>query len=305
MPVDGSQYFSSQKINCPSCLTKTSQKGVIRYSHQILQAVIVHPDNKQVIPLAPEAIQNTDGIEKQDCEINAGKRFIKKFRKTHPKLKIIYGGDDLFSNQPFIDELKAANMSFILVAKPSSHKILYEWFTDIKQMGEACRLEFTDFKKRHHIYEWVNEIPLNGTKDADDVNFFYYRLVDKGEITYCNSWVTDIVIDENNVIQLVKGGRARWKIENETFNTLKNQGYHIEHNYGHGRQHLSVNFFLLNLLAFFMHEIFQLTDRLYQACRRKTSSRKEYFALLRHTFQILLFRSWQHMLQFIHAPPDL
>ena len=66
-----------------------------------------------MIPLAPEAIQNTDGTEKQDCEINAGKRLIKKVRKTHPKLKIIVGGDDLFSNQPFIDELKAAGMSFI------------------------------------------------------------------------------------------------------------------------------------------------------------------------------------------------
>jgi len=114
-----------------------------------------------VIPLSPEAIQNTDGTEKQDCEINAGKRLIKKFRKTHPKLKIIYSDDDLFSNQPFIDELKAANMSFILVAKPSSHIILYEWFTDIKRMGEACRLEFTDFKDRHHNENRGHSILLN------------------------------------------------------------------------------------------------------------------------------------------------
>jgi len=304
MPVDGSQYFSSEKISCPSCLTKTSKKGVIRYSHQILQAVIVHPDNKQVIPLAPEAIQNSDGTEKQDCEINAGKRFIKNFRKTHPKLKIIYSGDDLFSKQPFIDELKAANMSFILVAKPSSHKILYEWFTDIKQMGEACRLEFTDFKGRDHIYEWVNEIPLNGTKDADDVNFFYYRLVDKGQITYRNSWVTDILIDENNVIQLVKGGRARWKVENEAFNTLKNQGYHIEHNFGHGQQNLSMIFFLLNLLAFFVHQIFELTDLHYQKCRAKFSARKEFWNQLRCTIRILLFKTWQDLLAFIICPPQ-
>ncbi len=304
MPVDGSQYFSSEKINCPSCLTTTSKKGVIRYHHAILQAVIVHPDNKQVIPLAPEAIQNTDGTEKQDCEINAGKRFIKKFRKTHPKLKIIFSGDDLFSKQPMIDELKAANMSFILVAKPSSHKILYEWFTDIKQMGEACRLEFTDFKGCHHIYEWVNEIPLNGTKDADQVNFFYYRLVDQGEITYRNSWVTDILIDENNVAQLVKGGRARWKVENEGFNTLKNQGYHIEHNFGHGQKNLSMIFFILNLLAFFIHQIFELTDLHYQKCRAKFSARKEFWNQLRCTFRILLFKTWEDLLAFIICPPQ-
>ena len=304
MPVDGSQYFSSEKISCPSCLTKTSKKELTRYHHQILQAVIVHPDNKQVIALAPEAIQNTDGTEKQDCEINAGKRLVKKIRKTHPKLKIVFSGDDLFSNQPFIDELKAQNMSFILVAKPSSHKILYEWFTELKQMGATSRLEFTDLKKRHHIYQWVNDIALNGTKDADQVNFFYYRLINKGQITYRNSWVTDILIDENNVTHLVKGGRARWKIENEGFNTLKNQGYHIEHNFGHGQKNLSMIFFLLNLLAFFVHQIFELTDLHYQKCRAKFSARKEFWNQLRCTFRILLFKTWEQLLAFIICPPQ-
>jgi len=304
MPVDGSQYFSSEKISCPSCLTTTSKKGVVRYHHSILQAVIVHPDNKRVIPLAPEAIQNTDGTEKQDCEINAGKRLIKKIRTTHPKLKIIVGGDDLFSNQPFIDELKVAGMSFILVAKPSSHKILFEWFTELKQLQAASRLQFTDFRGRQHLYEWINEIPLNGTKDADQVNFFHYQLIDKGNITYRNSWVTDIVIDENNVTQLVKGGRARWKVENEGFNTLKNQGYHIEHNFGHGQKNLSMIFFLLNLLAFFVHQIFELTDLHYQKCRAKFSARKEFWNQLRCTIRILLFKSWQELLAFIICPPQ-
>ena len=303
MPVDGSQYFSSEKISCPSCLTKTS-KGITRYHHQILQAVIVHPDNKQVIPLAPEAIQNTDGTEKQDCEINAGKRLINKIRKTHPKLKIIFGGDDLFSNQPFIDELKAAGISYILVAKPSSHKILFEWFEELKQLEGTSRIQFTDFKARQHLYEWVNEIPLNGTKDADQVNFFYYQLTVKGKITYRNSWVTDIVINEDNVVQLVKGGRARWKIENEGFNTLKNQGYHIEHNFGHGQKNLSMIFFLLNLLAFFVHQILELTDLHYQTCRAKFSARKEFWNQLRCTIRIFVFNTWEQLLAFIICPPQ-
>jgi len=86
MPVDGSEYFSSEKISCPSCLLKKPKKGQAQYHHQILQAVIVHPGKKQVIPLAPEAIRNTDGTKKQDCETNAGKRLVKKIRKVHPKL---------------------------------------------------------------------------------------------------------------------------------------------------------------------------------------------------------------------------
>jgi hypothetical protein len=304
MPVDGSQYFSSEKICCPSCLTKTSQKGVTRYHHQILQAVIVHPDSKQVIPLAPETIKNTDGTEKQDCETNAGKRLIHKIRKTHPKLKIIFSGDDLFSRQPFIDELRLANMSYILTAKPSSHKILFEWFAELRQLQGTTRLQLTDFKGRHHIYEWVNQIPLNGTKDAEQINFFDYQLVNKGQITYHNSWVTDIVIDANNVAQLVKGGRARWKVENEGFNTLKNQGYHIEHNFGHGRKNLSTIFFLLNLLAFLVHQILELSDLHYQKCRAKFSARKEFWNQLRCTFRILLFKNWEHLLSFIACPPQ-
>jgi len=301
IPIDGTGYFSSDKINCPSCLTKTTGKHV-RYEHQILQAAIVCPGIRQVIPLAPEPIKNTDGYEKQDCEINAGKRIIKKIRKTHPKLKIIITGDSLYSKQPFVDELTAQNMSYILVAKPKDHKVLFEWVNELKQLESFSGFKFTDHKKRTHHYEWYNQVPLNGTKDADMVNFFEYSIVVDGQRTYHNTWVTDIIVTENNVAQLVKGGRAKWKIENETFNTLKNQGYHIEHNYGHGKKNLSNTFYLLNVLAFFIHQILELTDLLYQQCRKKFSARKEYWNQLRCTFRILLFQSWEHMLKLIIDP---
>lgn len=260
---------------------------------------------RQVLPLAPEPIRNTDGSKKQDCEINAGKRMVANLRKEHPKMDMVIVGDGLYSKQPFIDAVKQSRMSYILVAKPEDHKVLFEWVGDLQALGDGGNLEFVDPKGRKHRYQWVNGVPLNGSKDADNVNFFQYELIPKDKVTYRNSWVTDIPVDEHNVVDLVKGGRARWKIENETFNTLKNQGYHIEHNYGHGSQYLSTNFFVLNLLAFYIHQIFELTDQLYQQCRLKTSSRKEYFSLLRHTFQILLFRDWQHFLNFIHAPPDV
>lgn len=304
MPVDGSEYFSSDKISCPSCLVKKSKKGHARYHHQILQAVIVHPGNKQVIPLAPEAIQNTDGTQKQDCEINAAKRLLKKIRKAHPRLKIIFVGDGLYSDQPFIDGLKKANMSFILVAKPSDHKVLNEWFTEISQMAETSRLKYKDLRGREHLYEWINEIPLNGRQDANNINYFQYSLTVKGKVTYHNSWVTDIGITQHNIADLVKGGRARWKVENEGFNTLKNHGYHIEHNFGHGEKNLSMIFFMLNLLAFFMHQILELTDLLYQKCRAAFSSRKEYWNQLRCTIRIMVFRSWEHLLSYIFDPPE-
>ena len=301
--IDGSEYFSSEKIRCPHCLV-TESKGKQRYHHQIVQGVIVNPDMRQVLPLAPEAISNRDGSKKQDCERNAGKRVVRNIRANHPKLKIIVTADGLYSNQPFIDELKTANMSFILVAKPADHKVLFEWVNELIPLGGGGRLELGDEKGRRHRYQWVNQLPLNGSKDADLVNFFQYQLVAKtGKVTYKNSWVTDIEVDENNVVSLVKGGRARWKIENETFNTLKNQGYHIEHNFGHGQQNLSMIFFVLNLLAFYVHQILELTDRLYQTVRyTKFTSRKEYWNQLRCTIRILIFPRWESLLTFILDP---
>jgi len=195
-------------------------------------------------------------------------------------------------------------MSFILVAKPTDHKILYERFLELQKMGETHCLEYRDQKGRQHIYEWVNGIPLNGTKDADEVNYFEYTILADGKTKFHSSWVTDITIDKQNIKKLVVGGRTRWKIENENFNTLKNQGYHVEHNFGHGKKNLSYNFFLLNLLAFFMHQIFELTDLLYQNCRNTFSARMEFWNQLRCTVRILLFSSWESLLLFILSPPQ-
>ena len=304
--IDGSQYFSSENIQCPHCLVRQS-KGKKRFYHQILQAVMIHPDMRPVLPMVPEEISNQDGTQKQDCERNAAKRLIHHIRTMHPKLKIVITGDGLYSNQPFIDEVKRAGMSFILVAKPDDHQVLFQWVNELTHLNAGHRMELFDNKGRKHCYQWINQVPLNGSKDADEVNFFKYQIVSKsGKITYKNSWVTDIFIDKNNIIDLIKGGRARWKIENETFNTLKNQGYHIEHNFGHGKQNLSMIFFLLNLLAFYVHQILELTDLLYQTVRsKKFTSRKEFWNQLRCTFRILLFRDFEHMLAYILHPPEI
>ncbi len=305
---DGTQYFSSDKIHCPQCLHTTSADGHVRYHHHILQAAIVRHGIKQVIPLAPEPIQNGDGQDKQDCETNAGKRALKKIRQDHPKLRIIVGGDDLFSKQPFVSALKDAWMSFVLVAKPSDHKVLFEWVEEIRKMGALESMTFTDLDKVEHRYEWVNGVPINGEPKSDLVGFLEYHQMVNGKTTYHNSWVTDHTVTRNNVVELARIGRTRWKIENETFNTLKNQGYHIEHNFGHGQKNLSYNFFLLNLLAFFFHEILALSDRLYQRARAKFSARREYWNQLRCSIRILVFENWEQLLWLIidpenHRPP--
>ncbi|MBU0706680.1 hypothetical protein KJ807_05710 [Patescibacteria group bacterium] len=304
--VDGSQYFGSEKVGCDHCLERKHRGGNVSYSHHILQAAVMHPDKNQVLPLMPEEIRNEDGYEKQDCELNACKRLISNIRKDHPRLGITLGGDGLYAKQPIVEAARSHGMNFILVAKPDDHKIMMEWVNEQNQMGELQVKEFRDDKGRIHRYEWVNHIPLNGNDKPVIVNFFRYFLIvnksGKSKVTYKNSWVTDFEISGQNVEKLVRGGRCRWKIENECFNTLKNQGYNIEHNYGHGSKNLSFNFLLLTLLAFYFHQIFELTDHLYQTARKKLGSKQHLWENLRSIFRMFIVKSWQVLLEWIFDP---
>jgi len=300
IPIDGTQYFKSGTISCPACLTKKHRNGTVSYSHQALCAAIVSPDQRQVFPLAPEPIKNTDGSKKQDCEINAGKRILKRIRNDHPKLKIIITADGLYSKGPFIETLRQQRMSFILIAKPADHKILFQQVLNKEDMEQANIIEWEDKKGRHHKYEWINHLRLNGGETSPTVNFFEYTIFkDEDTVSYTNSWVTDIHVTHDNVKELVKAGRAKWKIENENFNTLKNHGYNIEHNFGHGQKNLSFNFFIFILIAFFMHHILELTDQLFKKARAKFSARKEFWNQLRCTIRVIVFRNWESLLQIL------
>jgi hypothetical protein len=302
--LDGSEYFRSEKLECPGCLRRKRRDGTVEHYHQILQPALVHPGKRQVLPLAPEFIRTEDGASKQDCETNAGKRAIKKIRNDYRQLPIIIVADSLYSTTPFVRELMALSFSYLLVAKPEDHTSL---FADIEGLRRGKRLERLQMPGPHgerHLYEWVNEVPLGADPKSPVVNFVQLTIFDtEGEKKYCCSWVTDITLGKATIVEVVRGARARWKIENEGFNTLKNQGYHLEHNFGHGLEHLSESLFLLNLLAFFMHQLFELVDGLYQAARKCFSARREYWNAIRASFRILLFDSWDEVLLRLTSPP--
>lgn len=299
---DGTQYHSSSKVFCDCCLTRKDKSGETTYSHAVLQGAIMHPDKKQVLPVMPEAIQNSDGSEKQDCERNAVKRLVVKLKQTHPRQKFIIAGDGLMSCQSIMETVSEQGMHSLFVAKPGDHKYLFEWLDAFEQLPE---LKVTDNQGRTHHYRWQNAVPLNGRADAIDVNYLEYSLYNaQGKRTFHNSWVTDIPVTETNIKTLAQAGRCRWKIENECFNTLKNQGYHIEHNYGHGKQHLSYNMYLLTLLAFFFHQILELTDGTYQACRKKFGSKRYMWESFRGAIRAILFTDWASFYDFMLNPDD-
>jgi hypothetical protein len=302
--LDGSEYFNSEKVHCDLCLRRTKSDGHQEYFHQIVQPALVHPDRRQVIPLAPEFIRKQDGSSAQDCEITAGRRAIQRIRADHPQLGMIIVGDSLYANAATIRLLRQQRFSFLLVAKPGDHKSLFEDIEGLRRGKLLDRLERKD-KGGRRVYEWTNQIYVNADPKSPQVNFVQLTIFNaQGKRTYRCSWVTDLEITAENVEQEVRGARARWKIENEGFNTLKNQGYHLEHNFGHGTQYLSEAFFMLNLLAYFVHQILELVDELYQQVRATFSARVEFWNAIRATFRIFLFASWDQVLERMNAPPQ-
>ena len=294
--LDGTGYFSSQQIHCDSCLKKVNaETGEVTYQHQMLAAVLAHPDHKEVIPLAPEAICQQDGNTKNDCERNASKRLLRKIRKEHPRLKLIVVEDGLASNAPHIRELIALDMHFILGAKPGDHEFLFD---ELIAAFEDDRVTTISWKVGDGQAEisFVNQVPLNQSNPDLLVNFLHYvEYGPDGEPRKVFTWVTDLCITRSNAQLLVRGGRTRWKIENETFNTLKNQGYHYKHNYGHGKQHLSVVLSMLMMLAFLVDQTQQLCCPLFGAVWKKLGSKRALWDHLRSHFRHFTFQSMKHL----------
>jgi hypothetical protein len=296
--MDGTGYFSSDSVHCDNCQVSIKKKtGEIKYSHAMLTACIVHPNLKTVLPIGSEAIIKQDGQRKNDCERNGGKRLLEQLRKDHPKLPLVIVEDALASNMPHIEELQKHDMRFILGVKPDGNKFLFNCVEEQAKKGNVIDFTIEDEDKTRR-YRFINNEPLNASNQDFKVNFFEYWET-TGKKTKHFSWITDFEITRKNVKNLVKGGRSRWKIENETFNTLKNQGYNFEHNYGHGYKNLSVNMAILMLLAFLIDQVQQLCCKLFQKALEKEGRKCYFWDQIRTLFKTLNFDSWQMLLQAV------
>jgi len=303
---DGTGYFSSSEIHCKNCCVKNHKNGSVTYYHQFLGAVIAHPDHKEVIPICPEPIIKEDGAEKNDCERNATERLLRDFRKEHPHLPVILVEDALAANGPHLKLLKQLDISFITVVKPAGNRSLFDWVNAFnwekggdrdKAQGEHT---FICAEGKLHKFRFVNGAPLNNAHSDFPVNFLEYWVTDKKGKTYHNSWVTDIHINKENTYDIARGGRSRWRIENETFNTLKNQGYHFEHNFGHGNVNLSTVLAMLMMLAFLIDEAEKICCCLFQGALKAQHSRKTYlWRIIKSFFTTYIITSWKILYEAI------
>ena len=295
LSLDGTGYFSSKKLSSDDCLKKVSKKtGEVTYYQQMLGAAIVHPDFKEVIPLSPEFIIKQDGQSKNDCERNAAKRFFEKLRKDHPRLPLIITEDALSSNAPHIREAEKHNLHYILGVKKGDHPFLFSQVEEAQKIGETTQFELVDKDdtQKIHRFCFLNQVPLNESNQDLLTNFLEYWEITPTKTQHF-SWVIDFTITKSNAYKLMRGGRARWKIENETFNTLKNQGYHFGHNYGLGKKNLSVVFAMLMMLAFLVDQTQQLSCSLFRSVWTKQRSKRSLWERMRSLFKEFAFESME------------
>jgi Transposase DDE domain len=210
---------------------------------------------------------------------------------------IIRTEDGLSSNAPHIETLQAYGCHYILGVKEGDHGYLFAQVHAAELAGGVQHYERCDRATGIlHRFRFLNAVPLNASHPDLRVNFLEYWEIHADRVQHF-SWVTDLRVHHANVETLMRGGRARWKIENETFNTLKNQGYHFAHNYGHGTQHLSVVLAMLMMLAFLVDQTQQLCCALFRAAEKKCGSKRVLWERLRALFFAYALTSMRQLLE--------
>lgn len=300
--LDGTEYFSSTQIHCPKCSTrvlKTAKGEVTQYFHSVLTPVVVCPGRSEVFPLEPEFVVPQDGHDKQDCENAAAKRWLRTYGERYSPWRVTLLGDDLYCCQPLVKVLVDQHLNFILVCRPTSHKTLYEHLEGI----ELPTVEHQQWRGKRYetwCYRYLNQVPLIDDDEALLVNWCELTITRAdGHITYKNAFATHFHITDETVVEIVEAGRTRWKVENENNNTLKTKGYNLEHNFGHGQQHLAAVLATLNILSLLFHTLLGVLDTQYQRLREQLGTRKTFFNDLQALTRYMYFQSWDHLLAFM------
>ena len=304
--LDGIQLHCSDAIRCAQCSTRhVGSAKTEQYFHTMLSATIVADGHNRVLPLMPHFVQpqhnprdgRSDADRKQDCERNAAKRWLPAYSDQLRPFRPIFLGDDLYCCQPLCQLVRNLDTDFLFICKPSSHKRLYELIHDdfIHSTG------WTRARNHHrqieqHRYRWMHRLPVRDSDDAVLGTWIEFTVRRHGKRTYYNTFFTSLEVTAENVAAIARLGRARWKIENETFNCLARHGYNLKRNFGHGSNGLANLLATLNLLAFTLHSLLDGLRGLWRQCRDRAGTRRRFFNKLSLFTEEFWFPHWTALL---------
>jgi len=265
--LDGTGQFYFRQRHCEHCLTRTVD-GKTQYYHHVLDAKLVTPSGL-AISIGSEFIENSDpNATKQDCELKAFGRLAPRLKKDFPQLSLCLCMDGLYANGPVLDICRQNRWKYFITFKEGGLPSAWKDFQALLELCPANRKSFITDDGAQQSFAWVDDI--EHVDDRGHVHRFNAIQCherqgnDKGFF----AWLTNFTIRPDNVHILAnRGGRCRWKIENEGFNIQKNGGFNLEHAYGLGQTQIK-NYYVLLQIA---HMILQLIERgslLEAGCKR-------------------------------------
>lgn len=287
--IDGVQHECSKKVKCEFCLVRKHRNGTESYAHSMLTAAVVCPGLREVFVVNNEPIVKQDGEEKNDCERNAAKRLFDRLSDTFADQPVVYVLDALYACAPVIKQIvdQGPQAKYVINAKEKGNKHLFAQFDT---MNEAGQIKWIKKRVKDGMYHfgYANGLSINKANEGVKCNFLYCRYKPKNGKEVVFSWVTNIELNSLSVMSVMRIGRSRWKIENEVFNTLKNQDYNYGHNFGHGKKNLATNFAYLMMLAFTVDQIRQLCSRTFQRVYKVLDTRVKIWEMYRSIFRLVI-----------------
>ena len=299
LAIDGTGTFCSTAVSCPQCLVRRRAGGTTEYAHQAVAAAMVHPDKRgQALVVATEPITCADGAKKNDCERSAVGRLL-DYLGTSPAFaqrRWLVVEDALAANGPHVEALIEHGMDFIVGVKPGNSSALEAELQRRFEAGEFTEVaERTDADGAIRGYRFLNDVGLNAAHSHVRVNHLEAWETDRTGKERLFTWLTSLEVTEENVAEIARTARSRWRVENELFNVLKNQGHEYGRNYGHGKRHLASTLGSLTLLAFLVDQVQEQACRVYRQAREAQRTLKGLWRRMRSTMELFYVTDWATM----------
>lgn len=279
--VDGTGQLVFKEKHCDQCIHKVHE-GYTLYNHPVVEAKLAL-ENGLALSVGTAFVENlAPQATKQDCESKGFYRLAKDLKRDFPMLDICLLLDGLFANRPVIRLCKRNRWAYIITFKEGSLPAVWEEYQALKTLAPKDILVQEEPGCRR-TYRWVNDIDFDGLT----VNAFEC-VEESAEGVTPFVWLTGLPVSKANVAELAgRGGRLRWKIENEGFNTQKNGGYELEHAYSTNATAMK-NFYLLLQLGHLISQLMEKGSLLRERIRETMGSLKTFsqrlWAALTETF---------------------
>jgi len=265
--IDGTGQLSFERRHCEHCLEQTVH-GKTLYFHHVLEAKLVTPDGL-VISVGTEFIENTDPqASKQDCELKAFHRLARQLKKDFPQLKLCLCLDALYASGSVLTTCEQNGWKYIIVFKEGSLPAVWAEYQTLLDLSPQNRRTLHPTPECSQTFAWVEA--LGYTDDHGRTHRFgaFQCREQDGKQKRFFAWMTNFPIRSDTAATLAnRGGRCRWKIENQGFNMQKNGGFNLEHAYSMGDQELK-NFYLLLQMAHMMLQLVEMGNLLRQNCKK-------------------------------------